>query len=62
MNDNDWEDETILTGGGDWRKEADGTWTKSMNIHYRNGRVDTHLMESGVTEKEYFKRRLDGTD
>ena len=62
MNDDDWKDETILSGGGEWLKESDGTYTKYMSISYKNGRVDRHTMESDVTEKEYFKRRLDGTD
>lgn len=61
MND-DWEDETLLGGGGEWLKESDGTYTKYMCIHYKNGRTDRHTMESDVSEKEYFKRRLDGTD
>lgn len=61
MNDDDWKDETILTGGGEWCKEKDGLYTKYMSISYRNGRVDRHIMESGVTEKEYFQRRLDGS-
>jgi hypothetical protein len=60
--DDDWEDETILSGGGEWLKESDGTYTKYMSISYKNGRVDRHRMESGITEKEFFKRRLDGTD
>ena len=62
MNDDDWQDETILSGGGEWLKENDGTYTKYMSISYKNGRVNRHIMESGVTEKEFFKRRLDGTD
>ena len=61
MNDDDWEDETILGGGGEWLKENDGSYTKYMSIQYKNGRVDRHLMESGVTEKEFFQRRLDGS-
>jgi len=61
MNDDDWKDETILSGGGEWSKEENGSYTKYMRIHYRDGRVDQHIMESGVTEKEYFRRRLDGS-
>jgi len=62
MNDDDWENKTILHGGGEWLKEKDGLYTKYMNIHYKDGRVDRHIMESGVTEKEYFKKKLDGSD
>lgn len=62
MNDEDWGDESILSGGGEWLKEHNGTYSKYMSIHYRDGRVDRHIMETGVTEKEFFKRRLDGTD
>lgn len=61
MNDEDWQDETILSGGAEWRKEENNTYTKYMTISYKNGRSDIHLMESGVTEKEFFRRRLDGS-
>lgn len=60
MNDNDTEDKTTLSG--EWVLENDGLWSKYISIHYRHGRVDRHTLESNVTEKEYFKRRLDGTD
>ena len=53
--------EAIQGGGAEWLKEEDGSYTKYMRIHYRDGRVDQHIMESGVTEKEYFQRRLDGS-
>lgn len=59
MND-DKENKTTLSG--EWVLEEDGLYYKYISIHYRHGRVDRHIMESSVTEKEYFKRRLDGTD
>jgi len=61
MNAYEWDGETILSGGGEWLKEKDGSYTKYMSVHYRDGRVDRHIMESGVTEKEYFKKKLDGS-
>lgn len=62
MNAYEWGNETILSNGGEWHKVKNGTYTKYMRIHYRDGRVDQHILESNVTEKEYFKRKLDGTD
>jgi len=58
----DQKDGTLLGGGSEWLKEDDSTYTKYMCIHYRDGRIDRHIMESGLSEKEYFKRRLDGSD
>ena len=59
MND---EDESTTYGGHDiWNKESNGTYTRTLSIYYKNGRSDNHIMETGVSEKEYFRRRLDGT-
>lgn len=59
MND----DETGTTYGADygWSKQENGTYTKSMIIYYKNGKNDYVVLEENVSEKEYFKRKLDGT-
>lgn len=59
MNDDNLKDETTLSG--EWVLEEDGLWSKYICIHHRHGRVDRHTLESNVTEKEYFRRKLDGT-
>ena len=60
MNDDD--NESITYGENYiWYKEANGTYTRTVSIYYKNGRQDNHIMESNVSEKEYFLRRLDGT-
>ena len=50
----------IKSDAYEWRKEANNTYTRTMSIYYRH-RTDTHILETNITEKEYFRRRLDGT-
>lgn len=60
MNDDDKVD-TLYGGQYVWNKEPNGTYTCTLSIYYKNGRCDNHIMEDGVSEKEYFRRKLDGT-
>ncbi len=59
MNDNNVG--TTLSGNWGWEKQDDGTYTKSLTIYYKHGRNLHQIIEENVSEKEYFKRKLDGT-
>lgn len=59
MNDNDLN--TVYEGYFEWSQQIDGTYTKSLTIYYRYGRHQQQIIEENISEKEYFKRKLDGT-
>jgi len=59
---NDWHGETILWGGFFWEEEADGTWTKRGKVRRFNGEEINEVVEVGVSRKDYFARKLAGTD
>lgn len=58
---NDEEGEILDKGRYVWNEESNGTYTKTVSIYYRHGRMDTHILEEGISQKEYFRRKLDGT-
>jgi len=59
---NDWHDETIMWGGFFWEEEADGTWTKRLKVKRFSGEKIREVVEEGVSRKEYFARKLAGTE
>lgn len=59
MNDNELD--TIYGGDYGWSKQPNGTYTKSLTIYYKHGRQLHQIIEENISEKEYFKRKLDGT-
>lgn len=61
MNDRIEYGTVLKENNGEWLKELNGTYTRYLCIYYRNGRVDKHVVESCVSEKEYFRRKLNGT-
>ena len=60
MNDDNLDD-TTFSGAYGWEKQSDGTYTKSLTIYYKRGRPLRQIMEENISEKEYFKRKLNGT-
>lgn len=42
-------------------KEKNGTYTCVINVEYKDGTIAYEVVEERVSEKDYFKRRLDGT-
>ena len=59
MNEN--HTETTLGGMASWIKHTDGSYTKIMTVYYKHGKIDFQILEENVSEKDYFKRKLDGT-
>lgn len=58
---NDDLSDTTYGGAFGWEKQSDGTYTKSLTIYYKRGRPMQQIIEENVSEKEYFKRKLNGT-
>lgn len=58
---NDGNLDTTMGGNWGWEKQSDGTYTKSLTIYYKHGKQLQQIIEENVSEKEYFKRKLDGT-
>lgn len=44
----------------EWRKLHDGTWQEFRIRHYTDGSGTQHPLNTPITEKEYFKRKLGG--
>lgn len=53
--------ETTLGGSISWHKEDDGTYIKVLTSLSKSGKYNYKVIEQNVNEKDYFKRRLDGT-
>lgn len=41
-----------------WVREDDGTYTKMKMIYGKDMSIDWEILESDISEKEFFKRKL----
>lgn len=59
MNDEDFG--TTYGGNYVWERRENGMYTQTLRVYYKNGRYTDTILREDITEKEYFKFKLDGT-